>query len=75
MTFLGQIVIALVTTLTYPTTDDVIDTFTMDLACNLDPECEITITRDGESHYGCQEDEPCWDCATMGNLICGPVSR
>jgi hypothetical protein len=20
----------------------------------------------------CQEDEPCWDCATMGNLICGP---
>jgi len=20
----------------------------------------------------CQEDEPCWDCSTMGNLICGP---
>ena len=19
----------------------------------------------------CEEDEPCWDCATMGNLICG----
>ena len=19
----------------------------------------------------CQEDEACWDCATMGNLICG----
>jgi len=19
----------------------------------------------------CQEDEPCWDCETMGNLICG----
>jgi hypothetical protein len=19
----------------------------------------------------CQEDEPCWDCRTMGNLICG----
>lgn len=19
----------------------------------------------------CQEDEPCWDCHTMGNLICG----
>lgn len=19
----------------------------------------------------CQEDEPCWDCATMGNHICG----
>lgn len=21
----------------------------------------------------CEEDEPCWDCATMGNMICGPV--
>ena len=21
----------------------------------------------------CQEDEPCWDCATMGNKVCGPV--
>lgn len=21
----------------------------------------------------CQEDDPCWDCATMGNLVCGPV--
>lgn len=20
----------------------------------------------------CQEDEPCWDCPTMGNLTCGP---
>lgn len=20
----------------------------------------------------CQEDEPCWDCHTMGNKICGP---
>jgi hypothetical protein len=20
----------------------------------------------------CYEDEPCWDCATMGNHICGP---
>lgn len=20
----------------------------------------------------CQEDEPCWDCTTMGNRICGP---
>jgi hypothetical protein len=20
----------------------------------------------------CEEDQPCWDCATMGNLICGP---
>lgn len=21
----------------------------------------------------CDEDQPCWDCKTMGNLICGPV--
>lgn len=21
----------------------------------------------------CQEDEPCWDCATMGNRQCGPI--
>jgi hypothetical protein len=20
----------------------------------------------------CLEDEPCWDCETMGNRICGP---
>ena len=20
----------------------------------------------------CQEDDPCWDCETMGNRICGP---
>lgn len=20
----------------------------------------------------CQEDEPCWDCETMGNKVCGP---
>lgn len=22
----------------------------------------------------CEEDEPCWDCKTMGNKICGPVA-
>jgi hypothetical protein len=22
---------------------------------------------------GCEEDEPCWDCETMGNSVCGPV--
>lgn len=20
----------------------------------------------------CHEDEPCWDCAIMGNFVCGP---
>lgn len=23
----------------------------------------------------CMEDEPCWDCSTMGNLICGPITQ
>lgn len=23
----------------------------------------------------CQEDEPCWDCETMGNMVCGPDHR
>ncbi|UDL16729.1 hypothetical protein SEA_ATUIN_36 [Arthrobacter phage Atuin] len=22
----------------------------------------------------CEEDMPCWDCATMGNQICGPIA-
>ncbi len=22
----------------------------------------------------CMEDMACWDCETMGNLICGPVT-
>jgi hypothetical protein len=22
----------------------------------------------------CMEDQPCWDCSTMGNLICGPTT-
>ena len=22
----------------------------------------------------CEEDMPCWDCSTMGNRVCGPVS-
>lgn len=21
----------------------------------------------------CQEDEPCWDCSTMGNRVCGVI--
>ena len=24
---------------------------------------------------GCVEDDPCWDCETMGNLICGEAVR
>lgn len=22
----------------------------------------------------CQEDEACWDCRTMGNRLCGPIT-
>jgi hypothetical protein len=29
------------------------------------------IVRDGI----CDEDEPCWDCRTMGNRVCGPMWR
>lgn len=28
---------------------------------------------DVTSSQTCQEDDPCWDCRTMGNLICGPL--
>jgi hypothetical protein len=23
----------------------------------------------------CYEDDPCWDCRTMGNRVCGPEGR
>lgn len=23
----------------------------------------------------CEEDMPCWDCETMGNLVCGPGAQ
>ena len=23
----------------------------------------------------CEEDQPCWDCHTMGNRVCGPVNE
>ena len=26
---------------------------------------------DRRAREACQEDEPCWDCETMGNRICG----
>lgn len=49
-TVFAKLVIAFVITLTYPTTDDVLDTFGMDMACNMDPDCAISINR-GESSY------------------------
>jgi len=29
----------------------------------------------GNTCAPCQEDEPCWDCHTMGNRVCGPPAR
>lgn len=26
----------------------------------------------GPAVSSCEEDQPCWDCTTMGNRICGP---
>lgn len=28
-----------------------------------------------EAPIRCEEDMPCWDCATMGNLQCGPIAQ
>ena len=33
-------------------------------------ELEESLTDNGQRP--CQEDQPCWDCRTMGNRICGP---
>lgn len=41
------------------------------------PPATITFDRAAvvtEAAPACEEDEPCWDCATMGNRICGPVT-
>lgn len=28
-----------------------------------------------EINSACQEDESCWDCNTMGNKVCGPLTE
>ena len=33
---------------------------------------ELPVVAVDEPPVPCQEDEACWDCSTMGNLICGP---
>lgn len=30
-----------------------------------------TFSKVNDALVSCQEDNPCWDCATMGNHICG----
>jgi hypothetical protein len=29
----------------------------------------------GRPAPACQEDQACWNCATMGNMTCGPSSN
>lgn len=31
---------------------------------------QITTTNHPDER--CHEDDPCWDCSTMGNRVCGP---
>ena len=33
-----------------------------------------TISGGSGAEGACMEDEPCWDCATMGNRVCGHPS-
>lgn len=35
---------------------------------------EILSTTTTTTVQDCQEDEPCWACDEMGNLICGPTT-
>lgn len=41
--------------------------------------CDFTITPEDIKRTleqaPCAEDEPCWDCETMGNRICGPNAQ
>ena len=41
---------------------------TLMAACGPDPVPEP------ETRPSCYEDEPCWDCETMGNMVCGPTT-
>lgn len=38
---------------------------------NPDASSEILNDWEREHLHECQEDQPCWDCKTMGNLLCG----
>ncbi len=44
-------------------------------ACELVPNTTTTTTTIVPNPEICHEDEPCWDCETMGNKICGPVTE
>lgn len=34
-------------------------------------EVQACFAREVSTPVRCEEDEPCWDCTTMGNRICG----
>jgi hypothetical protein len=38
------------------------------------PAPSVSTTATTAAVSSCQEDDPCWDCETMGNRICGPVA-
>lgn len=35
----------------------------------------LTEVATSEAPIRCEEDMPCWDCATMGNKQCGPIAQ
>jgi len=43
-------------------------------ACHPPVQIDVPVVIERPEPPACQEDEPCWDCTTMGNLICGPES-
>jgi hypothetical protein len=36
--------------------------------------CQLSVDRQFAPAAACQEDEPCWDCTTDGNKVCGTPS-
>lgn len=38
------------------------------------PSASFTLPPVLAAHLECTEDEPCWDCETMGNRICGTAT-
>ena len=50
-------------------------------SCDTSPEvrdeCKALaspLISEAESSQQCFEDDPCWDCTTMGNQVCGPIA-
>lgn len=41
--------------------------------CSLTPSENEAELSESQVYNRCYEDQPCWNCKTMGNHICGPV--